>query len=311
MALPNWHPDAEEIARRRVEGQTGYDLQLRQTFQEDINVVSMTRRDVLLDLDLSPSDCLYRLRREENDAARVIYVHVVDIDLLPEESQTSAFELIRDLSRFRGWDDSWDTLTISKSGDTDVQCVPNAFKLHAIPQSIACGSYPLFDILDLEVITSKKPRVAYVKNGTEQCYLKYARFAFEIQWTTQELGAYHALAQKKSRLAPQLLGYVFEGPNRRIIGFLLEALVGRPANITDEKLCEEALQSLHDLGITHGDPNKENILITDSGPRFIDLEDSVMQPLDNPQAWEAMKNEDLCKMKMHLRRSSDAGCSWS
>ncbi|KAJ4525083.1 hypothetical protein HRR83_000745 [Exophiala dermatitidis] len=271
----------------------------------------MSRRDVLLDLDLSPSDCLYRLQREENDTARVIYVHVANIDLLPEESQTSGFELIRDLSRFSGWDDSWDTLTISKDGDTDVQCVPNAFKLHAIPQSIACGPYPLFNILDLQVLTSKKPRVAYVTNGTEQCYLKYARFAFEIQWTTKELGAYHALAQKNSRLAPQLLGYVFEGSGRRIIGFLLEALVGRPANVTDEKRCEEALQSLHELGITHGDPNKENILITGSGPRFIDLEDSAMQPLDNPQAWDAMKNDDLCKMKMHLRSSSDVGCSWS
>jgi len=56
----------------------------------------MTAHDTLLDLDLGPTDCLYRLQRDENSVKRVIYVHVTDISILPEDSRTSNDELIRE-----------------------------------------------------------------------------------------------------------------------------------------------------------------------------------------------------------------------
>ena len=56
--------------------------------------------------------------------------------------------------------------------------------------------YPFFDILDLKVVSSKKPRITLVEWGLDLCYLKIARFAFEILWFSQELGSYRVLAQK-------------------------------------------------------------------------------------------------------------------
>ena len=42
-----------------------------------------------------------------------------------------------------------------------------------------------------------------------------------------------------------------------------------------------ALQQLHGLGIVHGDINRYNILMTDEGPKFIDLEVSTVETSDD------------------------------
>ena len=89
-------------------------------------------RDTLLDLDLGPEDYFYRFRRDEDDATRVIYVHVTDIRILPENSRTSNDEIIRELLKLNGWHNKWDTLTVSKFGG-EVQCLQDHFRAHAIP----------------------------------------------------------------------------------------------------------------------------------------------------------------------------------
>ena len=89
---------------------------------------------------------------------------------------------------------------------------------------------------------------------------------------------YQNLAQKKSQLGPEFLGYAFEGLRDRVIGFLLKALSGRPACISDLENCKEALRELHNSGLVHGDPVKDNILITRQGPKFIDFEEACTQP---------------------------------
>jgi hypothetical protein len=269
----------------------------------------MNIRDTLLDLDLGPKDCFYRLRRDEDDVKRVIYVHVTDIKILPEDSRTSNDEIVPALSKLNGWYDKWDTLTVSKLGD-EVHCLQNHFKAHALPLEKVVGEYPFFDILDLRVVSSKKPRVTYVDSGSELCYLKVARFAFELGWISRELEAYHALAQKPSQLGPELLGYAFEGSRHRVIGFLLKALLGRPACISDMEDCKKALRELHAAGLIHGDLVKDNILITSQGPKFIDFEESFSQPPDDLEDWNAMKEQEFCSLEANLMDCSDMGQPW-
>lgn len=163
----------------------------------------MNIRDTLLDLDLGPADCLYRFRRDEGDTKRVIYVHVTDNRILPEESRTSNDEVVLALSKLNGWHDKWDTLTVLKLNN-EVRCFQDRFKAHALPPENLLGEYPFFNILDLRPISSKKPRVTYVDTGSEQCYLKIARFDFELEWMSRELEAYHALAQKKSTVGTEV-----------------------------------------------------------------------------------------------------------
>lgn len=116
--------------------------------------------------------------------------------------------------------------------------------------------------------------------------------------------------KKNPRLGPRLLGYVFEGSKNRVIGFLLKALPGRPACVTDGEVCEKALQELHASGLIHGDPVKANILITSQGVKFIDFENSVSQPQEDLEQWNAMKKQEICNLKENLMDSSKMGQSW-
>lgn len=73
-------------------------------------------------------------------------------------------------------------------------------------------------------------------------------------------------------LAPRFIGHVHE--HGRVIGFILEKLEGREANIKDLSSCQSALQRLHDIGILHGDANRYNFIIQDGTARLIDFEKS-------------------------------------
>jgi hypothetical protein len=139
---------------------------------------------------------------------------------------------------------------------------------------------------------------------------KIARFAFELSWIKTEIEVYHDLAQKGSRLGPQLLGCVFEGPKKRVFGFLLKEISGRPAALSDLDDCKAGLQRLHDSGFVHGDPVKDNIFMTELGLRFIDFEEAHGPPVDDPERWKTMKEQDLQKLAMNLMNPSGEGRPW-
>lgn len=280
-----------------------------QKYLQGSSPLPMNIRDTLLDLDLSFDDCYYRLRREDKDGKRVIYVHLTDLSILPEDSRTSNNELIRDLSKLSGWYGKWDTLTVSTLG-SGVRCLQNQFKTHALPTELVVRGYPLFDILSLHVVSRKSYRVKYVDNGSQLCYLKIARFAFEVKWLQRELEAIHRLAERNPKLGPELLGYAFEGSQHRVIGFLTKEIPGRPACISDKEDCEEALRELHASGVVHGDLVKHNILITSQGSKFIDFEFSSLQPSDDPERWDALKEQEFCSLEAALIDSSGRGRPW-
>jgi hypothetical protein len=168
----------------------------------------------------------------------------------------------------------------------------NTFKPHSLPPQQVLGSYPHFNVLDLTVAPSVKTRIyRVVQDGTE-CFMKIAHFKFEIAWLAQEVKAYHAFACHHSLLAPKLLGYVYEEPHDRVVGFLFEKISGRRPGIADLELCENALRELHKLGIIHGDLNRDNIFITNKGVKFIDFEDSCVRQAKDKDHWEQVKSEE-------------------
>ncbi|KIW77230.1 hypothetical protein Z517_09676 [Fonsecaea pedrosoi CBS 271.37] len=267
-------------------------------------------RDRMLDLDMSPDDCYYRLLREDNRGKRVIYVFITDNTILPEDSRTENFALVRELCKLDGWYDTWNTLTVSRLAD-GIECLQDHFGLHAIPPEKLVGSYPLFDVLDLRVLSRPNHRVKYVDTGSGLGYLKIARFAFEVGAISREIEAYEILAQRQSQLGPALLGYVYEGTPERIVGFISEPIDGRPASISDLQDIESALEELHACGLVHGDVFKYNILITTQGPRFIDFEKSSLPPPDDPELWQEMKEQELRGLEAALLDETGMGKPWS
>ena len=112
---------------------------------------------------------------------------------------------------------------------------------------------------------------------------KVARFEWELPRLSLETLIYKRL--EDTGLAPRFIGHVHE--HGRVIGFILEKLQGREANIYDLSSCQSALQRLHDIGILHGDPNRYNFMIQDDKVRLIDFERSQLCP----RATENMRAE--------------------
>ncbi|KAJ5884183.1 hypothetical protein N7504_011755 [Penicillium tannophilum] len=136
----------------------------------------------------------------------------------------------------------------------------------------------LIDCLDLkktQLLTPTAYEVTY--SGDDHLLLKespviakIARFEWELPRLSQETRAYQKL--ENTGLAPRFLGHIHE--HGRVIGFVLEKLEGRDADINDLKSCQASVQRLHDIGIVHGDLNRYNFIMQDDSARLIDFEKS-------------------------------------
>jgi len=112
---------------------------------------------------------------------------------------------------------------------------------------------------------------------------KFARFYWEIEYYAAETQAYSWI--DGHGIGPGFLGYLTE--EGRIIGFLIEHVVGRHATIADLPACKTIVRRLHTLGILHGDLNKHNFLISETaGAVLIDFETAT-----RPEDVQAMNKE--------------------
>lgn len=266
----------------------------------------MAVTDTLLSLDLGLRDCLYRIRRDNKTNRRVVYVTVKDLDIIPEESRTYGPDVIRELSKLREWYDTWETLTVYKD-ESGIRSERDLFRPHALQKKYIFGDYELVNIFDLQILQSLKTRVFRVQRGERRCFLKIARFGFELCWLAQEIKIYHKLTQRDSALAPRILGYVFEETPHRVIGFIFEEVHGYRPNTLDFEICEIALQQLHNFDILHGDINRDNIFITDKGAKFIDFEESSIGSAENNEDWAKKKNDEMESLMEKLSDDSGMG----
>ncbi|OJJ66920.1 hypothetical protein ASPBRDRAFT_48449 [Aspergillus brasiliensis CBS 101740] len=273
----------------------------------------MAVKDTLLSLDLSFEDCLYRFRRDSQTNTRVVYVTLKDLDIVPEESRTYGPDVIRELSKLREWyDETWETLTVYKDENGGgIRSERDLFPPHALQKQQIPGDYELVNIFDLQFLVLLNNRVFQVQRGERRCFLKIARFGYELGWLAQEIKTYHVLAQLDSALAPRILGYVFEETPHRVIGFILEEVNGYRPSASDFGICRIALQQLHDLDIVHGDIKKYNMVITDEGAKFIDLEDSCVGPAENKEDWDKRKNTEMQGLMEALLDKSGKGRPWT
>ncbi|KAL1877377.1 hypothetical protein VTK73DRAFT_8672 [Phialemonium thermophilum] len=126
---------------------------------------------------------------------------------------------------------------------------------------------------------------------------KIARFEWEIPRIEQETRAYQLL--ETSGFTPRFLGHVHE--DGRVMGFITEKTEGHPASFQDLDVCQTALQKLHERGLTHGDVNRYNFLVTNGGVKLIDFE--CLQENASP---EAMRKE-LESLRVELSDESGRG----
>lgn len=102
---------------------------------------------------------------------------------------------------------------------------------------------------------------------------KFAEFPWQIPFLESETTAHSWIYGRG--VGPRFLGHVTEAD--RVIGFLMEYVPGRTAEIQDLEKCQRALKQLHVLGFKHGDTNKHNFLISEGKEEaiLIDFEAAV------------------------------------
>ncbi|KAG6017798.1 hypothetical protein E4U54_002950 [Claviceps lovelessii] len=269
----------------------------------------MSIKDSVWSIDLGPYDCLYRILRNDGQEQRVVYVLLEYLDLIPETSQTFGPLVIRELSKLAEWNGRWKTLTISKDDDVGVTARADVFEPHGLPprEPPQEGEEPfrMFSIFDLEPLDDVKNRVSRVQVNGEECFLKIARFEFEVAALAHESRVYETLTRQGSNLVPRLLGYAYEETHDRAIGLVFEAIPGYHPGIEDLAVCQEALQRLHSSNVVHGDINRYNMLVTQDGVKFIDLELSEIGT-DH----EAKMDKEMKDLEKQLLDESGTGRPW-
>jgi hypothetical protein len=227
------------------------------------------------------------------------------VEIIPEHDRSHGPSALQVLSEIPGWNESWTTLVIYKEKGRICSKTDISYP-HTVPKESLLPDYPIVDVSSLNAITRPSFRTSEVSYNDKESYLKIARFPFELKWISQEIKAYHAL--RKSSLVPGLLGYACESQDHnRVIGFLVEKVNGHHAELEDLQACIEALEKLHGF-LIHGDICKYNIIVSSEGPKFIDLEDSV---LVDAEKWSIeLKDKERQSIARKLADDSGAGRPW-
>ncbi|CEJ93590.1 hypothetical protein VHEMI09168 [[Torrubiella] hemipterigena] len=266
--------------------------------------------DTVLSFDVADEDCLYRIQRHcKHHGTRGVYVWLKWPDLIPEEYRTYGPSVIRHLSKLDEWNGGWETLIIDKDDAGRLQVLCDAFPPHRVSEDMIIGSYPAFNVFDLKDVKEVKSRTHSCRIRGKKCFVKSARFAFEIPALEREISAYYSLIQYKSKLAPGLVGFVYEGNKSRIIGFATEEVAGRYPTIDDYDLCDEALQKLHGLGIVHGDVNIYNMIVMRDGIKLLDFEEARIDQRRS-EAWAQLAQDERQTLRERLSDTSGIGKPW-
>lgn len=274
-------------------------------------------KDVVLNVEASDIDCLYRIARytttDTGIVKRVVYVTVCDASIIPPDERTESFLILKNLSKLAGWtDQTWHTMHVFVTNNG--VCTEMDRELtHALPNDTLLAHLPRYHALDVDILYWPKHRIARARIAGEDVFIKFAVFAYELGYLRREVMMYQYMLHEHLSYAPRLLGYVYEESPDRVTGFFFQAIRGRHALVADYDMVLDALHRLHENGIHHGDVNKYNILITpENGVVFIDFEDSTLTATSALPAVEiaGMMQAEEHRLHASLADESNIGAPW-
>jgi hypothetical protein len=209
------------------------------------------------------------------------------------------------------WDQQWTTLTVFRE-DGKVQYTQDQWKPHFLRLDATSRDLSRLNVLDLEILHCLKNRVSLVQLNNQRQILKICPFKFDLPYFTREMETYNTLYKRGCSLIPRLSAYAFERSEEQVIGFICEELQGRFATPSDYGNCRHSLVELHSYGVVHGDLNKFNIIVTVDGPRFFDLEKSVLvtDTQVSKDEFLRLQQEELDGLEKALHNEEGWGKPW-
>jgi hypothetical protein len=251
----------------------------------------------VLSLDLEDNDLLYRIRRND----RFVYVSIKTPELIPHSDRSESSRVLKHLRSLPVWQGDWQTLTVTGAQEAP-QFAIDSFQPHRVPPSDLIQCEKRYNLKELKLEQRISNRLFKVRLGDQNFVIKIARFKHEIQYLRQELQSYRNLRLRGFTSMPLFYGYVYEEHDDRVIGFAMEYLHGRPAELIDLEDCRQLLKTVHTLGFILGDLNRYNWIKTERGMKVFDFETACAQ-----EESRTSPNEELTALEEMLRDESGIG----
>lgn len=217
------------------------------------------------------------------DRKHVKYV-TIDAGALPAETHRSfAPDVLRVLPEFPPGD--WNQGHIAKDDRTG-KPIFSAISTEPLPAVESLWHPIIVDHLELKTVTRLRSNIHEVTHVLfpEPVILKLALFPWQVQYLEAETRAYEWI--RNLEVVPRFLGHVSEGG--RVVGFLMENIAkASPATLDDLEACKTALCQLHSLGVLHGDVNRNNFLIQESGDKVTIIDFETAEQCDEQDKLQA------------------------
>ena len=154
--------------------------------------------------------------------------------------------------------------------------------------------------------------MSLIQLQSQRRILKVCPFGYQLPYLLQEIKTYNTLSHRGCNLLPQLLAYVFERNEDKVVGFICEELREEVAGPEHYKIYKCALKHLHSYGVVHGDINKFNIIITLDGPRFMDFEKAILDSdcEHKREKFTHMQQQELDGLRYALDDTGGWGRPW-
>lgn len=162
------------------------------------------------------------------------------------------------------------------------------------------------DVLTLKPIEAYRSNVYQVEYNGTAAVVKIAAFDWRMPQMENETKVYERLEDEirlhpnDRRIAPRVLAQITE--NGRVIGLLLEKLVGRFATLSDLAACESTVTRLHNAGVVHGDLNRYNFIVDDAS------DEVKLLDFEHAEPWEETKaSQEISTLSAELQEDTGRG----
>lgn len=255
--------------------------------------------------------CDYRIiRRFLGKESYVAYVHVTNSDALPEGDNNRYYSwlVLRNLRKIIDvWEQPWTTLTLHREGISTWWEV-DQWEPYCLPDDFAYLDLPRVELLRLPGCDDDHVNnLKFIEFEGVKAVVKFGGLWERIASIQGELEAYHTLNRQGFTLIPRLLAYTYERTEDEVVGFVCEKLEGRPAGPEDYEACRQAIIQLHSHGALHSDINRNNFVITENGPHFIDLETVVFEANTDWGSFSRRQQQELDELLPRLNRDPRYG----
>jgi hypothetical protein len=222
----------------------------------------------ILSQEIDDVEGFYRVRAGH----RIHYLHI-PATVFEEDTLCMPHLLIPALPKLP--DHSWNKMDIARVEDGSLT---SEILYDALPGVQEVWHPQRVEFVSLKYIDRHREGVREMLLNGQLIVAKFARWEWEICRMENETRAYAIINEYQQQhpeeppIAPKFLGHIME--DGRVTGIMLEKIKGRFASIDDLVKCEEIVRKLHGLGLIHGDINRYNFILDQSGShvRMLDFE---------------------------------------